>query len=124
MGRKRILPEHIKGVKSSFEDMSSQLEEKSSNLIESSATESFAIATNAVKALVRELVPVIESFDEYLNTTADEFARVDAEIGSVIAGGALQQYANGKSDSEMARKKHISQKQIEIYKQQYQDFPQ
>ena len=38
MGRKRILPEHIKSVKHSFEDMSGRIEEKSSSLIELSVT--------------------------------------------------------------------------------------
>lgn len=97
MGQKRILPEHIKSVKHSFEDMSSRIEEKSSSLIDSSATTHLASATDAVKALTKELVPVIESFDEYLNMVASEFARMDRELGHVIEGSTFQQYANGKS---------------------------
>lgn len=123
MGQKRILPEHIKSVKHSFEDMSSRIEEKSSSLIDSSATTHLASATDAVKALTKDLVPVIESFDEYLNMVASEFARMDRELGHVIEGSTFQQYANGKSDAEMRKKRYISEKQREIYKQQYSDFP-
>ncbi len=123
MGQKRILPEHIKSVKHSFEDMSSRIEEKSSSLIESSATIHLASATDAVKALTKDLVPVIESFDEYLNSVADEFSRIDNEIGHMIEGGSLQQYANGKSDTEMVRKRYITQKNIENYNRMYNDFP-
>ena len=123
MGRKRILPEHIKSVKHSFEDMSSRIEEKSSSLIDSSATTHLASATDAVKALTKDLVPVIESFDEYLNSVADEFSRIDNEIGHMIEGGSLQQYANGKSDTEMVRKRYITQKNIENYNRMYNDFP-
>ncbi|KGM36489.1 MULTISPECIES: hypothetical protein [Streptococcus] len=123
MGRKRILPEHIKSVKHSFEDMSGRIEEKSSSLIESSATTHLASATDAVKALTKDLVPVIESFDEYLNSVADEFSRIDNEIGHMIEGGSLQQYANGKSDTEMVRKRYITQKNIENYNRMYNDFP-
>ncbi|MGT2818721.1 hypothetical protein, partial [Streptococcus gordonii] len=119
MGQKRILPEHIKSVKHSFEDMSGRIEEKSSSLIESSATTYLASATDAVKALTKDLVPVIESFDEYLNMVASEFARMDRELGHVIEGSTFQQYANGKSDAEMRKKRYISEKQREIYKQQY-----
>ena len=78
---------------------------------------------DAVKALTKDLVPVIESFDEYLNMVASEFARVDRELGHVIEGSTFQQYANGKSDAEMRKKRYISEKQREIYKQQYSDFP-
>lgn len=123
MGQKRILPEHIKSVKHSFEDMSSRIEEKSSSLIDSSATTHLASATDAVKALTKDLVPVIESFDEYLNSVADEFSRIDNEIGHMIEGGSLQQYANGKSDTEMVRKRYITQKNIENYNRMYNDFP-
>lgn len=123
MGRKRILPEHIKSVKHSFEDMSGRIEEKSSSLIESSATTHLASATDAVKALTKDLVPVIESFDEYLNSVADEFSRIDNEIGHMIEGGSLQQYANGKSDTDMIKDRHITNKQMELYKQRYSDFP-
>ena len=123
MGRKRILPEHIKSVKHSFEDMSGRIEEKSSSLIESSATTHLASATDAVKALTKDLVPVIESFDEYLNSVSDEFSRIDNEIGHMIEGGSLQQYANGKSDTEMVRKRYITQKNIENYNRMYNDFP-
>lgn len=123
MGRKRILPEHIKSVKHSFEDMSGRIEEKSSGLIESSATTHLASATDAVKALTKDLVPVIESFDEYLNSVADEFSRIDNEIGHMIEGGSLQQYANGKSDTDMIKDRHITNKQMELYKQRYSDFP-
>ena len=123
MGRKRILPEHIKSVKHSFADMSGRIEEKSSSLIESSATTHLASATDAVKALTKDLVPVIESFDEYLNSVADEFSRIDNEIGHMIEGGSLQQYANGKSDTDMIKDRHITNKQMELYKQRYSDFP-
>ena len=123
MGRKRILPEHIKGIEHSFEDMSGRLEDKSSSLIESSATANFASATNEVKALTKDLVPVVESFDEYLNAVADEFTRIDTEMGRVIDGGMLQQFANDKSDTEMLEKQHISQKRLDLYNSQFNDFP-
>ncbi|MBZ2022097.1 hypothetical protein [Streptococcus sanguinis] len=119
MGRKRILPEHIKGIEHSFEDMSGRLEDKSSSLIESSATANFSSATNEVKALTKDLVPVVESFDEYLNAVADEFTRIDTEMGRVIDGGALQEYSNGLTDADMNTKKHYTQKQIDLYN----DFP-
>ena len=54
---------------------------------------------------------------------ASEFARMDRELGHVIEGSTFQQYANGKSDAEMRKKRYISEKQREIYKQQYSDFP-
>ena len=116
MGRKRILPEHIKGIEHSFEDMSGRLEDKSSSLIESSATANFSSATNEVKALTKDLVPVV---DEYLNAVADEFTRIDTEMGRVIDGGALQEYSNGLTDADMNTKKHYTQKQIDLYN----DFP-
>ena len=123
MGRKRILPEHIKSIQTSFDDLSSRLEDKSESLIESSATQNFSSATNEVKTLAKDLVPIIQSFDEYLNAVADEFSRVDNEMGHVIDGGVLQQFANNKSETEMLDKQHISQKNIDFYNSQFNDFP-
>ena len=123
MGRKRILPEHIKSIQTSFDDLSGRLEDKSESLIESSATPNFSSATNEVKTLAKDLVPIIQSFDEYLNAVADEFSRVDNEMGRVIDGGMLQQFANNKSETEMLDKQHISQKNIDFYNSQFNDFP-
>ena len=116
MGRKRILPEHIKSIQTSFDDLSGRLEDKSESLIESSATQNFSSATHEVKTLAKDLVPIIQSFDEYLNAVADEFSRVDNEMGHVIDGGMLQQFANNKSETEMLDKQYISQKNIDFYK--------
>ncbi|MBK5126107.1 hypothetical protein H7T89_00865 [Streptococcus parasanguinis] len=49
MGRKRILPEHIRSIQTSFDDLSGRLEDKSESLIESSATKNFSSATNEIK---------------------------------------------------------------------------
>ena len=48
---------------------------------------------------------------------------MDRELGHVLEGSTFQQDANGKSDAEMRKKRYISEKQREIYKQQYSDFP-
>ena len=123
MGRKRILPEHIRSIQTSFDDLSGRLEDKSESLIESSAAQNFSSATNEVKTLAKDLVPIIQSFDEYLNAVADEFSRVDNEMGHVIDGGMLQQFANNKSETEMLDKQYISQKNIDFYNSQFNDFP-
>ena len=123
MGRKRILPEHIKSIQTSFDDLSGRLEDKSESLIESSATQNFSSATHEVKTLAKDLVPIIQSFDEYLNAVADEFSRVDNEMGHVIDGGMLQQYANNKIETEILDKQYISQKNIDFYNSQFNDFP-
>lgn len=123
MGRKRILPEHIRSIQTSFDDLSGRLEDKSESLIESSAAQNFSSATNEVKTLAKDLVPIIQSFDEYLNAVADEFSRVDNEMGHVIDGGMLQRFANDKSDTEMLEKQHISQKRLDLYNSQFNDFP-
>ena len=44
-------------------------------------------------------------------------------MGHVIDGGMLQQFANNKSETEMLDKQYISQKNIDFYNSQFNDFP-
>ncbi|RSI33873.1 hypothetical protein [Streptococcus sanguinis] len=98
---KRISPDHIKGVEASFKVADSHLAEKSSDLIESDATEKLSAATSSVKQIITDMSDTVENLDKYLNSIADAFAKVDGDLAKEIKNNITESFSNGKSTKQM-----------------------
>ena len=105
---KRISPEHIKGVEASFKVTDSHLAEKSSDLIESDATEKLSAATSSVKQIVTDMSDTVENLDKYLNSIADAFAKVDGDLAKEIKNNITESFSNGKSTKQMLKVVNLS----------------
>ena len=93
-GTKRISSEHIKGVKASFKVADEHLSDKSSDLIESDATEKLSAATSSIKQMITDLSDTVENLDQYLN-------RVDGDLAEAIKNNISESFSNGKSTKQM-----------------------
>lgn len=100
-GTKRISSEHIKGVKASFKVADEHLSDKSSDLIESDATEKLSAATSSIKQMITDLSDTVENLDQYLNSIADAFDRVDGDLAEAIKNNISESFSNGKSTKQM-----------------------
>ena len=100
-GTKRISSEHIKGVKASFKVADEHLSDKSSDLIESDATEKLSAATSSIKQMLTDLSDTVENLDQYLNSIADAFDRVDGDLAEAIKNNISESFSNGKSTKQM-----------------------
>ena len=103
-GTKRISSEHIKGVKASFKVADEHLADKSSDLIESDATEKLSAATSSIKQMITDLSDTVENLDQYLNSIADAFDRVDGDLAEAIKN-------NKQMQSEEEKRQNAEKKQ-------------
>ena len=92
-GTKRISSEHIKGVKASFKVADEHLSDKSSDLIESDATEKLSAATSSIKQMITDLSDTVENLDQYLNSIADAFDRVDGDLAEAIKNNISESFS-------------------------------
>ncbi|MBP2623896.1 hypothetical protein [Streptococcus oricebi] len=114
MSRKRITPEKMKGVKASFKAVGENLKDNASDLIDSSATESFSTATKEAKELSQTLESTVDSLDQFLNSMADEIQTMDAELARNIK--YTMPHVISEADKR-ANAKRFAQKQVDLDKQ-------
>lgn len=114
-----------------FKDMSAELQNNASDLIDSSATEQIQNATDELKKLSKEMVDTISSLDEYLGAVGEAFRSVDASMAQSIGDNMYtkapetraerkERYIQGGKDS---KERHHRRKMADIAESQYKDFP-
>ena len=129
--QKKIDSDNLSRVNGSFKDMSAELQNNASDLIDSSATEQIQNATDELKKLSKEMVATISSLDEYLGAVGEAFRGVDETMANSIGESIYikapetrverkERYIQGGKDS---KERHNRRKMVEIAESQYSDFP-
>ena len=129
--QKKIDADNLSRVNGAFKDMSAELQNNASDLIDSSATEQIQNATDELKKLSKEMVATISSLDEYLGAVGEAFRGVDETMANSIGESIYikapetrverkERYIQGGKDS---KERHNRRKMVEIAESQYSDFP-
>ena len=129
--QKKIDSDNLSRVNGSFKDMSAELQNNASDLIDSSATEQIQNATDELKKLSKEMVATISSLDEYLGAVGEAFRGVDETMANSIGESIYikapetrverkERYIQGGKNSQ---ERHNRRKMVEIAESQYSDFP-
>ena len=129
--QKKIDADNLSRVNGAFKDMSSELQNNASDLIDSSATEQIQNATDELKKLSKEMVATISSLDEYLGAVGEAFRGVDETMANSIGESIYikapetrterkERYIQGGKNSQ---ERHNRRKMVEIAESQYKDFP-
>ena len=129
--QKKIDADNLSRVNGAFKDMSSELQNNASDLIDSSATEQIQNATDELKKLSKEMVATISSLDEYLGAVGEAFRGVDETMANSIGESIYikapetrterkERYIQGGKNSQ---ERHNRRKMVEIAESQYSDFP-
>ena len=84
-GEKRISAQTIKGVEASFNAFTDTIPTNTENsLIEAPVTANFQAATEKVKSSMESLTETVQSLDVQLNSVAETFVEMDADIAKGI----------------------------------------
>ena len=129
--QKKIDSDNLSRVNGAFKDMSAELQNNASDLIDSSATEQIQNATDELKKLSSEMVTTISSLDEFLGAVGEAFRGVDETMANSIGESIYikapetraerkERYIQGGKDS---KERHNRRKMVEIAESQYNDFP-
>ena len=129
--QKKIDSDNLSRVNGAFKDMSAELQNNASDLIDSSATEQIQNATDELKKLSKEMVDTISSLDDYLGAVGEAFRGVDETMANSIGESIYikapetraerkERYIQGGKDS---KERHNRRKMVEIAESQYNDFP-
>ena len=129
--QKKIDSDNLSRVNGSFKDMSAELQNNASDLIDSSATEQIQNATDELKKLSKEMVATISSLDEYLGAVGEAFRNADASMAQSIGQNMYtkapesraerrERYIQGGKDSQ---ERHNRRKMADIAEGRYNDFP-
>lgn len=129
--QKKIDSDNLSRVNGAFKDMSAELQNNASDLIDSSATEQIQNATDELKKLSSEMVTTISSLDEFLGAVGEAFRGVDETMANSIGESIYikapetraerkERYIQGGKDS---KERHNRRKMVEIAESQYSDFP-
>ena len=129
--QKKIDSDNLSRVNGAFKDMSAELQNNASDLIDSSATEQIQNATDELKKLSKEMVDTISSLDDYLGAVGEAFRGVDETMANSIGESIYikapetraerkERYIQGGKDS---KERHNRRKMVEIAESQYSDFP-
>lgn len=131
MSTKRIDADNLSRVNGSFKDMSSELKQNVSDLIDSSATEKLQASTDGIKKLSKEMVATISSLDEYLGAVGEAFRNADASMAQSIGQNLYTKAPESRAErreryiqgGKTSQEKHNRRKQVEIGESLYKDFP-
>jgi len=129
--QKKIDSDNLSRVNGAFKDMSAELQNNASDLIDSSATEQIQNATDELKKLSSEMVATISSLDEYLGAVGEAFRNADASMAQSIGQNMYtkapesraerrERYIQGGKDSQ---ERHNRRKMADIAEGRYHDFP-
>ena len=129
--QKKIDSDNLSRVNGAFKDMSAELQNNASDLIDSSATEQIQNATDELKKLSKEMVATISSLDEYLGAVGEAFRNADASMAQSIGQNMYtkapesraerrERYIQGGKDSQ---ERHNRRKMADIAEGRYHDFP-
>ncbi|WP_149556362.1 hypothetical protein [Streptococcus cristatus] len=129
--QKKIDSDNLSRVNGAFKDMSAELQNNASDLIDSSATEQIQNATDELKKLSKEMVATISSLDEYLGAVGEAFRNADANMAQSIGQNMYtkapesraerrERYIQGGKDSQ---ERHNRRKMADIAEGRYHDFP-
>ena len=129
--QKKIDSDNLSRVNGAFKDMSAELQNNASDLIDSSATEQIQNATDELKKLSKEMVDTISSLDEYLGAVGEAFRSADASMAQSIGQNMYtkapesraerrERYIQGGKDSQ---ERHNRKKMVDIAEGRYNDFP-
>jgi len=131
MSEKKIDADNLSRVNGSFKDMSGELEQNVSDLIDSSATEKLQAATDGIKKLSKEMVATISSLDEYLGAVGEAFRDADDSMAQSIGQNLYTKAPESRAErreryiqgGKTAQDQHNRRKQVEIGESLYKDFP-
>lgn len=131
MTNKNINPDNLSRVNGTFKDMSSELENNVSDLLESIATDAIQRASDELKTLSKEMVETISSLDEYLSVVGETFRKTDDSMANSIdqtiytkaPETGLQRQERYIQGGKTTSDQHFRRKMVENTNSQFNDFP-